>query len=65
MRQVLVLIIFSFLFFLSCADKQVELALKYAEMNMDEFPECSLDSLKSIDKSQLISSRQKARFALL
>lgn len=65
MRQVLVLIIFSFLFFLSCADKQVELALKYAEMNMDELPECSLDSLKSIDKSQLISSRQKARFALL
>lgn len=65
MKRLLVLLLCTSVVFLSCMDNQIGSALTSAEISMNDNPESSLEILESIDKSQLLSHRQKAEFALL
>ncbi|MGN1219387.1 MAG: hypothetical protein ACI4TU_00415, partial [Candidatus Cryptobacteroides sp.] len=65
MKRLLVFLFCAFNVFISCKDDQIGAALASAEISMNEDPESSLKILESIDRSQILSRRQKAEFALL
>lgn len=54
-----------FLLLFSCEDNNINRTLDYAEGNMTDFPEATLDSLETINPSQIKLDKTKALYALL
>ena len=65
MGRVFIITLLSLIFFASCEDDRADASLASAEMYIQEQPELSLELLESIDRDDLTTNKERARYSLL